>query len=683
LHKSGINRYFDGKTTVSSPRLVESAGTLTKQRILGWIVLTIFCTLIPAAITPVAGQISPGPLSRPHQSLNGLTDCTTCHELSTGQPTFKCLDCHTEIAWRVRGRKGLHATYNLKADSSPECVTCHSEHNGEEFKLTNWDLKTFNHRQTGWGLEGKHTGLACSQCHSQELVSRNERADIKVRDLNRTFLGVSPSCTTCHQDRHNGRLGPNCLQCHNSSDWKTLSVGQFDHSTTRYPLTGLHAHVTCQQCHTPGADQRPRYTGIAFSDCNDCHSDPHRGGFSQTCQSCHSTASWNKISSPVLSRVFDHSKTNFPLLGRHAKVDCVQCHARGDFKKALAFQKCSDCHRPDPHGGQFAQRAGGSECSSCHSVDGFKPARFGLKEHAETGYPLQGKHATLQCGQCHLPRGNATLYKLRFQQCTDCHTDEHAGQFTAAPHFNRCENCHNLDRFLPSTFSLRRHNETPFALDGGHVAVPCGDCHKPSPNFEPKTFKKKSAALYHWQHLGCSSCHADPHRGRFQKVMLQAGLNGKPLECAACHSAVSWSEFSRFDHAKTGFPLSGAHAATKCVDCHQSAKSTTVPRATTFKAAPAKCEACHADVHAMQFAKAGVTPCAACHDSAKWKPSLFDHERQTAFALEGAHRDVHCEACHNLTRTVNSRAVLFYRPTPKDCVACHRPDVLKQSASQN
>ena len=114
------------------------------------------------------------------------------------------------------------------------------------------------------------------------------------------------------------------------------------------------------------------------------------------------------------------------------------------------------------------------------------------------------------------------------------------GSSPRAPHFNRCENCHSLQRFLPSTFSLRRHNETPFGLSGGHVAVPCGDCHKPSANFKPKP-----TALYHWQNLACTTCHADPHQGRFQKVMRQAGLNGKPLECEACHSAESWKEFSR------------------------------------------------------------------------------------------------------------------------------------------
>ena len=673
MRKSAISHYAKVKTTVSNMRLVESIRTLPKPGLFGWIALTILWTLIPAA-----AQMSPGPLSRAHQSINGVTDCTTCHELSTGQPTFKCLDCHTEIAWRIKARKGLHATYNIKVGSSLECVTCHSEHNGEDFTLTKWDLKTFNHAQTGWRLEGKHSGQSCNQCHTPERISKSERSEVKVKDLTRTFLGVSPGCITCHQDQHKGRLGPNCLQCHTSSDWKTISVGKFDHSLTRYPLTGLHAEVACQQCHTPGPDKQPRYTGIAFGNCTDCHSDPHRGGFSQACQSCHSTAGWSKISAPGLNRTFDHSRTKFPLLGKHAEVECVQCHAKGDFRKALTFQKCSDCHRPDPHGGQFAQRPDGNECSSCHSVDGFKPSKFGLKEHEASAYPLQGKHATLRCTQCHLPKGRDAIYKMKFQHCTDCHDDKHAGQFTAAPHFNRCENCHDLQKFLPSTFSLRRHNETPFGLTGSHLAVPCSDCHRQSTNFKPRPTE-----VYHWLTLACTNCHADPHQGRFQTLMQQAGLNGKPLECEACHSAASWSELARFDHSKTGFPLSGAHQTTKCIECHKSPNSTAVVINTNFGTAPTKCEACHADIHGVQFAKAGVTPCASCHDSTRWKPSLFDHDKETAFALQGAHRNVRCEACHKLIEPVNGKAVLFYRPTPKDCSACHGSDVLKQSASRN
>ena len=617
---------------------------------------------------PAVAQISPGALSRAHQSLNGTTNCTTCHKLAAGQATFKCVECHTEISARIAARRGLHASYNLKAGSSQECVKCHSEHNGEDFPLIKWDIRSFDHKQTGYVLEGKHAGLACNRCHTAEHVLQSERPAIRVKDLNKTFLGVSPNCVTCHQDPHKGRLGENCLQCHTYNDWKTVNIGQFDHSRTRYPLTGLHAQVACQKCHTPGADNKPLYTGIAFGKCSDCHSDPHHGSFTQGCQACHNTSGWKRVSTETVNERFDHSKTKYPLLGKHATVECSQCHAAGDFKKPLAFQKCMDCHQPDPHKGQFAKRTHGSECASCHTVDGFKPSTFTVKDHAATAYPLEGGHAMVECSGCHIPKGKDTLFKIKFQRCTDCHTDQHARQFEAAPYFNGCERCHNLQGYKPSTFTLAQHKETKFALTGGHVAVPCGDCHK-----ESDTFKPKATVVYHWNELSCTSCHTDPHKGQFQERMQQARADGTALGCEACHSTKSWKELSHFDHSRTSFPLAGAHRATACIDCHKPPNQETRLLNVDFKTAPTKCEECHEDVHGKQFAKSGITPCAECHNSSKWKPSLFDHDKRTEFPLQGVHQNVRCEECHKLARSVEGKSVLFYKPTPKECVACHGP----------
>src|SRR5262249_28327332 len=155
---------------------------------------------------------------------------------------------------------------------------------------------SFDHKQTGYTLEGKHAGLACNKCHTAEHIAPAAKVAIKIKDLNKTFLGLSPGCVTCHQDKHQGRLGTDCLQCHSYNDWKTVNVGKFDHSKTRYPLTGSHAQVSCQKCHTPGANNQPRYAGIPFGKCSDCHSDPHHGSFAQTCQSCHNTSGWKKVS---------------------------------------------------------------------------------------------------------------------------------------------------------------------------------------------------------------------------------------------------------------------------------------------------------------------------------------------------------------------------------------------------
>jgi len=622
----------------------------------------VFSVLWSAAFA--AGQISPGPLSRAHQSINGLTDCTSCHKISPGGQSYNCLSCHTEIASRVAAKRGLHAWYNSQSVSGLTCVNCHSEHNGLDFAIVKFDIKAFDHTNTGYKLEGKHASLECSRCHVPERISPQAAAAIKVKDLRRSYLGVSPDCTNCHQDSHKGRLGSNCLQCHNFIAFR--DVAKFDHSLTRYPLTGLHADVACRRCHTPGSDQQPRYTGIAFHSCNDCHADPHRGTFSASCESCHRSSGWKTVVMSQMDRMFDHSRTMYPLLGKHAAVGCDRCHLQGDFKKHLDFQKCSDCHHQDPHGGQFDKRVGGRECSNCHTVDGFKPSTFGLKEHTATAYPLEGKHASLPCGQCHVAKGKTTIYKIKFQRCDDCHADVHAGQFVSAPYFNLCGQCHSLQRFVPSTFDLTRHGNAPFSLSGSHMAVPCNSCHK-----ESIKVNAKQTARYKWRDLSCSSCHTDPHQGHFNAVTQRLEHKGIAIGCGVCHSTRQWNDLSGFDHFETAFPLNGAHEVVKCNACHKPAGTASSLINVDFKRTRKECEACHEDIHGRQFADHGVTACSRCHDAKAWKPARFDHDKETLFPLQGAHRNVPCAACHKLRRVFSGKTVVFYKPTPTECVACH------------
>ena len=116
-----------------------------------------------------------------------------------------------------------------------------------------------------------------------------------------------------------------------------------------------------------------------------------------------------------------------------------------------------------------------------------------------------------------------------------------------------------------------------------------------------------------------------------------------------------------------------AHRATACIDCHKPPNMETSLLNVNFKAAPTQCEDCHEDIHGKQFSNGQITHCADCHNSMKWKPSLFDHDRRTTFPLAGAHQNVRCGECHKLTQIVEGKMVLFYKPTRKECAACHGP----------
>ncbi len=612
----------------------------------------------------MAAQISPGPLSRAHQDLSGPAGCTKCHAITVGTPAFVCLDCHEEIRIRLRDKRGLHPKLLDSSQHTQRCVGCHSEHNGADFALIKWDTRSFDHAKTGFRLEGKHASLNCRQCHNAQKVQPAERATIRMKDLNRTYLGLSATCTSCHEDKHHGQLGDKCASCHNQNDWKVGPT--FNHARTRFPLLGAHLQVTCQKCHTAEAGGRMRLTGLRFAHCVDCHRDPHGGEFrEQACESCHTVNAWKP--STFLAR-FDHSKTKFALAGKHVGLSCQSCHHGSDFARPMAYQKCADCHK-DAHNGQFLSRADGGRCESCHTVNGFKQATFTVKEHASSLFPLRGRHAVLECKQCHKPEGAVTVFKIKaFGLCSDCHRDAHGGQFALAPYDNRCERCHDESGFHPSTFTLARHQQTRFPLTGGHVATPCIACHQP--------VEKPRLAAYHFSRIDCTSCHRDPHQNQFAARMARVNAGGRAAGCEACHSTAAWSELSRFDHSGSGFELTGAHRSVECSACHRPPNLERTLQHVDFKAAPQECEACHEDPHGGQFARAGVTRCAGCHTTTKWKPALFDHEK-TKFSLAGAHQQVRCSACHLRLQQVNGRPVLFYAPTPTACASCHAAKVAR------
>jgi len=612
------------------------------------------------------GQISPGPLSKAHQSLEGSTHCASCHQFGTSTPTFKCLDCHKEIAERLNAHAGYHALLGMKNPDGKDCVRCHLEHNGENFTLIHWDpsLRQFDHRQTGYALVEKHAAVECASCHTPARMVAARRALIQKRNVSTSFMALSQDCVSCHTDVHKGQLGADCLRCHNLTDWK--QARQFDHSKTKYPLTGMHAQVVCDKCHFPsGPDKEAKFTGIKFDACTACHTDPHKGAFKGACESCHTTAGWKKVNA---SMEFDHSKTKYPLLGMHLKVGCGECHAGGDFKKLLPFDTCAACHSPDPHKGQFQARVSKGECAECHVVAGWKPSLFGVKEHATSAYPLEGKHAIVACEKCHTPAGKDTVYKVKFAACLDCHKDAHDNQFAAAPYMNRCEACHTVKDFHRSTFTIAKHKNTHFVLTGAHVAVSCGDCHKAG-----LAGRTDRILPFRFQDQTCTACHADPHKGEFKDRMAAKRADGTSLGCESCHNTRSWIDIRIFDHSKTKFALVGAHRGVACGDCHKPVQGT---HEIQFKGTPQNCEACHTDAHAGQFvSKEGITRCGDCHVVQRWTPSIFDHDKRTQFPLSGAHANVACSMCHALQREVQGKTVLFYKPTSKVCADCHGPDV--------
>jgi hypothetical protein len=351
---------------------------------------------------------------------------------------------------------------------------------------------------------------------------------------------------------------------------------------------------------------------------------------------------------------------------------CTKCHTIG---KTLSNDRCLGCHteiasRMQAKKGYHATVIG-KQCAECHSDHhgrDFQIVHFDRKtfDHRTTGYPLWGKHAGVSCDSCHissrvkaldilklLPKRHVTYLGLT-TVCATCHGDQHHGQFTAS-----CDQCHTEQGWKPATkFS---HDRSRFPLTGKHVNVKCASCHN-------RTVEHTDAVLYRGLVFStCEACHADPHHGTFSKT------------CTGCHSTESWTRVSNaeFDHAKTRFPLRGAHARLACESCHargahaRNASGEFGFHITRFQA----CADCHADAHAGQFAaRKDKGRCEACHDEQGFTPvryTIDDHDR-SAFPLTGAHRATPCIACHTAGAVKAKSTRRFSWTGTLTCTTCHK-----------
>ena len=450
--------------------------------------LSLLCIVNAGKMT---GQLSPGDLAASHAHLEGISNCTQCHVIGKKVTNQKCLDCHTELQSRLDENKGYHASAEI---IGKECVTCHNDHHGRNFEMIRFDEAAFDHDLTGYRLEGAHQKQECRSCHTTEFIVDNE-----IRQKDYTYLGLDTDCMNCHDDYHQQTLSYDCRSCHDMEVFKPASL--FDHDEAAFQLKGQHEVVDCASCHEVGIRNEvefQHFKGIEFSQCTDCHDDVHDGRFGIDCRQCHSEESFQLIGG---RNAFDHSRTDFPLLGKHLKVDCRECHTDGmegrdafnEFVGA-ATDQCITCHQ-DVHEGKF-----GIDCASCHDVNGFQQASQTSEfDHNRTDFPLEGMHETVDCRACHT---GAMTDPVSFNRCMDCHDDYHQGQFANKEPAIDCASCHVVDGFSTTTYSIERHAESSFPLEGAHLATPCFSCHM-------------KEEVWSFQDIGttCVDCHDDIHEG--------------------------------------------------------------------------------------------------------------------------------------------------------------------------
>ena len=365
-------------------------------------------------------------------------------------------------------------------------------------------------------------GELCLECHTAIAREIDEQ-----RGSHSLFKEVM-QCFTCHSD-HQGR----------DFNLTIAALEHFDHDLAKFNLRWHQVDyaaepIECQHCHS-------FEDGIStpVENCINCHGDydsefmiMHQQFFGRACLDCHDGQD--------RMTAFDHTQTNFPLIGQHSDLGCTECHQNAQF--ADTPSQCVDCHiEPQVHAGLFSD-----DCANCHVSETWSDAIWNGQpfDHlAQSGFSLE-RHLVdyadtpINCLACHLVTSDHMIV-FSEQACDTCHQQanpifmsEHRQQFGS-----KCLACHDGTGRLANF-----DHDQFFLLDGEHADLACESCHA------DQVFRGLSS--------DCVDCHAEPQ--------IHAGLFG--LQCQNCHSTQAWVPASLTSHT---FPLDhGKQGLVSCDTCH-------------------------------------------------------------------------------------------------------------------
>ncbi|MBI4927058.1 MAG: hypothetical protein HY835_04785 [Anaerolineae bacterium] len=279
----------------------------------------------------------------------------------------------------------------------------------------------------------------------------------------------------------------------------------------------------------------------------------------------------------------------FPLTGKHAALECADCHTQGRYKGTPA--ECSACHANKTPPNHYP-----AECSLCHSTDGWTPATF--NHSAVDSSNCESCHASKkpanhwpgQCSACHSTQAwKPATFNQQAAGATDCQSC-HANK-KPANHWNgQCSACHSTNGWTPANFNHQAAGATDCQSchanrkPANHWNGQCSACHSTN-GWRPANFNHAAAGA-----TDCQSCHNRPS-------------NHFGGHCAACHNTNGWRGAS-FNHAAAG--------ATDCQSCHNRPSN--------------------------HFAG----QCSDCHNTNSWGGASFNH----SFPMNHGGANGSCSTCH-------------------------------------
>jgi hypothetical protein len=293
--------------------------------------------------------------------------------------------------------------------------------------------------------------------------------------------------------------------------------------------------------------------------------------------------------------------------------------------------------RPYPHGDWQ------EDCNLCHRDEQWLPIQPTKEFSHAKRFPLEGAHRTASCRACHK---TLEFDKNRGRSgCVNCHQDIHRGEFGLD-----CSRCHTPRSFIDRANMVRSHRTSRFPLTGAHVTADCEACHRPQP---------QGAMSYLSLPTECADCHFNPS---FTTATQRPPASRHPdaTDCEACHRTTGFDTTS-FNHAGTGFALTGHHTSLSCTDCHGAPFNPNLNPA---------CYSCHRSDYEAQKDPNHVVAgfdhdCTLCHNTTAFSGARFTQHDGAYFPIYGgthAGRWDRCSDCH--TSSAVSYSIF-------SCFQCH------------
>ena len=419
-------------------------------------------------------------------------------------------------------------------------------------------------------------------------------------------------------------------------------------STTTRPRSrsrGAHAAAACASCHAAGAGRRRALQGHAAPDLRVLPSRPARGPHGRR-------AATPATAPPAGARIepgrFDHVEGALPAdrPPREGGLRRLPRAGPGGVHEVPGHS----VRRPARAATRIRTRAAWARgAPTCHTTAGWQRVqRRDAFDHGRTRFPLQGRARRASSASPATGPGRPRR-RCRTRACTDCHADRHAGQLAgradggplrvlprrgrasspraSRPRTTRGRACRSRARTwpCPATPAIARSRR----LERG--CVPPGGA-------PARTEQLRFAST------GCASATRTRTAGA-----RRAGA------CETCHATAAWSAVT-FDHARRASRWRAPRRRLPLLPSrprHAGLRGAGLRR---LPPGPAR----------RPLRASGRTDCARCHEPALAR-ARFDHDRDTSFPLQGAHRSVPCAACHCRQTAARCGTV----DIGKACSACH------------